>query len=211
MTRRACTAAATVATAALLAGCGDDTSSNVSASGTTAGGHAAGHDMSGMDMGGTTPSAASQKSHASTMQMKKLGTATKDGESVELDISEPVTFSVYEGDQLVKHAPRKDQNAHVMLLLSDAETGDRLPDATITLRITDAAGKVVSSGPQYPMIGMGMGIHYGDNVSLPKAGKYVAQLVVGPPRIGRHADTTDRWRTTTRMSIPFTWDGATTR
>jgi hypothetical protein len=208
MTRRACSALATVATAALLAGCGgDDTSSNVSASGTAVGGH----DMSGMDMGGTTPSAASQKSHASTMQMKKLGTATKNGEAVELDISEPVTFSVFEGEKLVKHAPRKDQNAHVMLLLSDAETGDRLPDATITLRITDAAGKVVSSGPQYPMIGMGMGIHYGDNVSLPKAGKYVAQLVVGPPRIGRHADTTDRWNTTTRMSIPFTWDGTTTR
>ncbi len=58
------------------------------------------------------------------------------------------------------------------------------------------------------MIGMGMGIHYGDNVTLPKPGKYVAQLVIGPPRIGRHSDVVDRWNTTTKASIPFTWKGA---
>jgi hypothetical protein len=201
-TRRAAAAALTVALAGGLAACGgDDSSSNVSASGTTASG-----DMAGMDMGGSGGGAG--KGAAETMQMRRLGSASAAGRKVELDVSAPVTFSVYEGEKLVKHAPTTGQNAHVMLLLSDAQTGDRLPDATITLRITDPSGKVVSSGPQYPMIGMGMGIHYGDNVTIPKSGKYVAQLVVGPPRIGRHADTTNRWNTTTRMSIPFTWDGA---
>jgi hypothetical protein len=203
-TRRAAAAALTLALAGGLAACGgDEDTSNVSATGTTAAG-----DMAGMDMGGSGGDAAGKQGAAETMEMRRLGSASAGERKVELDVSAPVTFSVYEGEKLVKHAPTKGQNAHVMLLLSDAQTGDRLPDATITLRITDAAGKVVSSGPQYPMIGMGMGIHYGDNVSLPKNGKYVARLVVGPPRIGRHADTTNRWNTTTRMSIPFTWDGA---
>lgn len=209
LARTSTTALAVAALALGAAGCGSDDggTAKVSASGTSASGQT-GHDMSSMDSG-ATPSRAQQEASASTMRMERLGATTAGEEKVELDASEPVTFSVYEGDRLVKHAPRKGENAHVMLTLSDAQSGDRLPDATITLRVTDEAGKVVSSGPQYPMIGMGMGIHYGDNVTLPKPGKYVAQLVIGPPRIGRHADVTDRWNTTTKASIPFTWKGAT--
>ncbi|WP_210495218.1 iron transporter [Patulibacter sp. SYSU D01012] len=203
-------AAAALALAGAVAGCGgSDDDGRVQASGTTAGAHA-GHDMEGMDMGGTTgapPSQADQQAHASTMQMRRLGTATAGDRKVELDVSDPTTFTVPEGGRFVTHRPRKGENAHVMLMLSDAETGDRLPDATITLRIVDAAGKVVSSGPQYPMIGMGMGLHYGDNVTIPKAGKYTAQLVVGPPMIGRHGDVAKRWTATTRAEIPFTWEG----
>ncbi|MEV4422961.1 iron transporter [Patulibacter sp. NPDC049589] len=208
LTRTSTTALAVVALALGAAGCGGDDagSSNVSASGTSASGQT-GHDMSSM-ASGSAPSQAQQEASASTMQMQRMGAATAGDEKVELDASDPVTFSVYEGDRLVKHAPREGENAHLMLTLSDAQSGDRLPDATITLRVTDEAGKVVSSGPQYPMIGMGMGIHYGDNVTLPKSGKYVAQLVIGPPRIGRHSDVTDRWNTTTKASIPFTWKGA---
>lgn len=210
LTRTSAVALAALALAAGVAGCGGNDSSDagaakVSASGTSASGQS-GQDMSSMSSG--TPSQAEQQADASTMKMRQLGSTSAGDEKVELDASEPVTFSVYEGDRLVKHAPRKGENAHVMLTLSDAQSGDRLPDATITLRITDEAGKVVSTGPQYPMIGMGMGIHYGDNVTLPKAGKYVAQLVIGPPRIGRHADVTDRWNTTTKATIPFTWKGA---
>jgi hypothetical protein len=205
--RTSAAALTTLALAAGVAGCGsnDDGGATVSASGTAASGHDA-HDMSSMSTG--APSQAEQRQVASSMEMQRLGEASAGDQKVELDVSEPVTFSVYEGDRLVKHAPRKGENAHMMLLLSDAQSGDRLPDSTITLRVTDEAGKVVSSGPQYPMIGMGMGIHYGDNVTLPKPGKYVAQLVIGPPRIGRHSDVVDRWNTTTKASIPFTWKGA---
>lgn len=208
ITRRSAAALAALALAAAATGCGgdDDATSNVSASGTSAAGATSSSEHSGHSgHGGSTDAAGGE---AATVRMQRLGSTSAGDQKVELDVSEPVTFSVYEGERLVKHAPRKGENAHVMLLLSDAQSGDRLPDATITLRITDEAGKVVSSGPQYPMIGMGMGIHYGDNVTIPKAGKYVAQLVIGPPRIGRHSDVTDRWNTTTRASIPFEWKGA---
>jgi len=200
--RRAAPALALLA-ALGLAACGgghDDHGATVSASGTTAA--ASGHDMSGHAMGGHGTTGGAEQ-----MRMTRLGTATAGDQRIELDVTDPTTFSVYEGDRLVRHAPRKGENAHVMLLLSDARSGDRLPDASITLRITDERGRVVSTGPQYPMIGMGMGIHYGDNVTIPKHGRYVAQLVIGPPRIGRHADVVDRWTGTTRTTIPFTWDG----
>lgn len=209
-TTRTTTAALAAALIALiLAGCGggEDAPAAVSASGTTAPGHD-GHDTSAA-AAGAAPSRADQEASASTTRMVRLGSVTAGDEKVELDAGEPVTFAVPEGEGLVRHAPRAGENAHVMLTLSDAETGDRLPDATITLRITDEAGKVVASGPQYPMIGMGMGIHYGDNVTLPRAGRYVAQLVIGPPRIGRHAEVADRWNGTRKASIPFVWKGAT--
>lgn len=204
ITRRSTAALAALTLAAAVTGCGgdDDATADVSASGTAAAGATAPSGHSGH--GGSADAAGDE---TTTMRMQRLGSATAGDQKVELDVSEPVTFAVYEGERPVTHAPRKGENAHVMLLLSDARSGDRLPDATITLRITDEAGKVVSSGPQYPMIGMGMGIHYGDNVTIPRAGKYVAQLVIGPPRIGRHSDVTDRWNTTTKASIPFEWKG----
>lgn len=208
ITRRSTAALAALALAAAVTGCGgdDDATSNVSASGTSATGATSSAEHSGHSEHGGSSDAAG--GGTATMRMQRLGSTTAGDQKVELDVSEPVTFSVHEGERLVEHAPRKGENAHVMLLLSDAQSGDRLPDSTITLRITDEVGKVVSSGPQYPMIGMGMGIHYGDNVTIPKAGKYVAQLVIGPPRIGRHSDVTDRWNTTTKASIPFEWKGA---
>jgi hypothetical protein len=214
-TRRATTlaAAAALALAAALAGCGGgDDDARVAASGTTAAGHGADHAGHGATAepaaGGAAPTKADQQAHAATMQMRRLGSATAGDRKIELDASDATTFTVPEGGRFVTHRPRKGENAHLMLMLSDIETGERLPDATITLRVLDAAGKVVSSGPQYPMFGMGMGMHYGDNVTIPKAGRYVAQLVVGPPMIGRHGDVAKRWTTTVRAEIPFTWEDA---
>jgi hypothetical protein len=210
-------AAATLALAGALTGCGgSDDDARVSASGTTAAaegdahtGHA-GHDATAEPAaGGAAPTKADQQAHAATMQMRRLGSATAGDRKIELDASDATTFTVPEGGRFVTHRPRKGENAHLMLMLSDVETGERLPDATITLRVVDAAGKVVSSGPQYPMFGMGMGMHYGDNVTIPQAGRYVAQLVVGPPMIGRHGDVAKRWTTTVRAEIPFTWEDET--
>ncbi|WP_022927374.1 iron transporter [Patulibacter americanus] len=204
-------AAATLALAGVLAGCGGgEDDARVSASGTTATAHGDGHADHGAtgEPAAAAPSKADQQAHAATMQMRRLGSATAGDRKIELDASDATTFTVPEGGRFVTHRPRKGENAHLMLMLSDVETGERLPDATITLRVVDAAGKVVSSGPQYPMFGMGMGMHYGDNVTIPKAGRYVAQLVVGPPMIGRHGDVAQRWTTTVRAEIPFTWEDA---
>jgi hypothetical protein len=205
--RRVSTTAALLVLAAGLGACGgDDAGTSVEGSGSaTTTAATGGHDgHAGSGHGGSDTTATGGDAHA----MTRLGETTAGDRKVELDVSAPVTFAVSEGERFVRHAPRKGENAHVMLVLTDAQSGDRLPDASITLRIVDAAGKVVASGPQYPMTGLGMGIHYGDNVAIPKAGKYVAQLVIGPPRIGRHSDVVDRWNETVRASIPFTWKGS---
>lgn len=183
-----------------VSGCGGGGSSvaSVQASGSTA---TTEHDMGSMSSG-------SQGAMAETMRMRKAAAATKGDMHVELDTMAPQTFEVSQGTRLIEHAPRKTDTAHLMVLLSDAQTSDRLPDATITAKITNAAGRVVYEGPQYPMIGMGMGLHYGDNVSLPASGRYTAELVVGPPAVGRHADTAKRWRHTVRFSLPFAWSAS---
>jgi hypothetical protein len=189
-----------------LAGCGGDSgsSSTVQASGSSSHSMDGMHGMEGMGAA-TTEGGAPRTAPVETMRMDKLGEATQGDETVELDGMAPVTFAVSEGTRLITHKPTAQDTAHLMVVLSDALTRDRLPDATITARIADGSGKVVYEGPQYPMIGMGMGLHYGDNVTLPGAGHYVATLVVGPPAIGRHADSTKRWNVTRRFSIPFDW------
>lgn len=182
-----------------IAGCGADDSSsssaNVKASGSTA---TTSDAMAGMSKtaGGSMPE---------TMRMQKVATATKGDMSVELDTMSPQTFEVSQGTRLLEHAPRKKDTAHLMVVLSDSQSHDRLPDATITAQIKNAKGRVIYQGPQYAMLGMGMGLHYGDNVPLPAAGHYTANLVVGPPAIGRHQDTANRWRHTVRFAMPFKW------
>ncbi len=46
-------------------------------------------------------------------------------------------FTVSEGDKQRKHPPAPGDNAHVMVLISDAESRDRLPDAAVTAQITE--------------------------------------------------------------------------
>lgn len=193
MSRRSLLAVAAASATLVAAGCGsDDQPTTVTATGSGSGG------MSGMSGHGGDAA-------AETMRMQKAGSVTKGDLSIELVTMAPVTFKVSQGTRLITHAPRPDDTAHLMVVLADAKTKDRLPDAAVTARITDARGRVVYTGPQYPMTGRGTGLHYGDNAPLPRAGKYVAELVVGPPAIGRHADTATRWRSTVRVAIPFTW------
>ncbi len=82
----------------------------------------------------------------------------------------------------------------------------RLPDATVTVRITGAAGTAFD-GPLYPMIGRGDGLHYGENIALSTPGDYTVQLVASPPKVGRHTDVEQAWSSTIRTSFAFSWDG----
>ncbi len=206
-----------VATALLLTACGsDDDASNVEASGTTTppaqttthgGDHAAadadhddesaGHDDHGADGG--------HGDHGD-MASLKLGEKTEGDIRVEVAaMKEAVEFTVSEGGEMRKHPPAPGDNAHVMVLVSDAESRDRLPDAAVTAQITGPGGIAVHNGPLYPMIGMGVGLHYGDNMKLPESGEYQATIVVGPPQIGRHPESVERYDQPVRLEVPFEW------
>jgi hypothetical protein len=140
------------------------------------------------------------------MSSIRLGSATADDLRVEVAaMKEPMAFTVSEGGKMRKHPPAPGDNAHVMVLVSDADSRDRLPDAAVTAQISGPAGVAVHNGPLYPMIGMGVGLHYGDNMKLPKAGKYTATIVVGPPQVGRHPDSAKRYEKPVKLRVPFEW------
>lgn len=140
------------------------------------------------------------------MASVKLGTKTEGDVRVEIAaMKEAVEFTAAEGGKQRKHPPAPGDNAHVMVLVSDAESRDRLPDAAVTAQITGPGGVAVHNGPLYPMIGMGVGLHYGDNMQLAKSGSYKATIVVGPPQVGRHPESVERYDKPVRLEVPFEW------
>lgn len=205
-----------VATALLLSGCGsDDDASNVEATGstapaaqtaTTAGGEHAGHDGAAADGHASHGDEAGGHGDHGEMASVKLGEKTAGHVRVEIAaMKEAVEFTAAEGGQQRKHPPAPGDNAHVMVLVSDAESRDRLPDAAVTAQITGPGGVAVHNGPLYPMIGMGVGLHYGDNMQLAKTGSYKAVIVVGPPQVGRHPESVERYDEPVKLEVPFEW------
>jgi len=127
--------------------------------------------------------------------------------AIELHAMPPELFYVSEGDDFRPQRPSPKDSAHLMVSLSDKASGVRLPEATVTIRITDATGATAFEGPLYPMVGRGMGLHYGENVQLADAGKYLVELVIGPPRVGRHQAVQNAWNKTTRIEQAIQFDG----
>lgn len=193
MRRTSLITGAAVALATLaITGCGDSKDSASSG----------GHDMTGMSMSDTSSTGATAMG-----DMTVIGSATKGGVKIGIETMAPETFYVANGSGEVKHAPKANDSVHLMVTLADAESGIRLPDASVTVALTGSDGRSSFDGPLYPMIGRGMGLHYGENVAFKAPGTYTLQLVTGPPRIGRHTDTADAWNTTIRQTMKIKWDG----
>lgn len=139
--------------------------------------------------------------------MKVLADSKQGDLDVELHAMPPETFYVSEGDGLRKQTPAPGDDVHLMVTVADAQSGVRLPDGTVTARITDAAGKTAFEGPLYPMVGRGMGLHYGENVDVGEKGAYTVTMTVGPPRIGRHSSVATAWNKTTKVVQKVRFDG----
>ena len=165
----------------------------------------------GSQQDGSAPAATAAASPMSMPGMATLAQSTSGDMLVGLEAMAPETFFVSEGTRLRRQSPGPDAEQHMMVTLTDRRSGIRLPDATVTLRLATAAGRTVYDGPLYPMIGRGMGMHYGENVPLPTSGTYTAHLVVGPPRIGRHMDSQTAWTRPVRLEQRFSWDGRAAR
>lgn len=171
-----------------LAGCGDDASgaSDRPDAEATADDMEA---MDGMDSGGGMGA-----------MMQVLDRTVDEGMRIELATSEPTTFTLFQGDQEREVTPQPDDSMHLMAVLADDETGERIPYAEVWATITDAQGDVVFDERMWPMLSQGMGTHYGINVALPTAGTYDVSVQVGPPQAARHPEYSDRW------TEPFTFE-----
>jgi uncharacterized protein involved in high-affinity Fe2+ transport len=140
--------------------------------------------------------------------MEILAVSETDDLRVELHAMAPELFYVSEGDRLRPQRPTQADDAHLMVTVADKASGVRLPDATVTVRLTDEGGATAFEGPLYPMVGRGMGLHYGENVDVEAAGVYDVLLTVGPPRVGRHRAVAKAWNRTTTIRQKVRYDGA---
>ena len=183
------------ATALGLTACGDDASSASGEPGSTASPSSDGMDGMSSEGGGMQA------------MMQVLDRTVNEGMRVEVATSEPTTFTVFQGDQSREVTPTDDDSVHLMAVLADDQTGERIPYSEVWATITDAQGEVVFDERMWPMISQGMGTHYGINVPLPGPGSYEVSVQVGPPQAARHPEYTDRWLEPFTFDTTLEWEG----
>jgi hypothetical protein len=136
--------------------------------------------------------------------IQPLGTAVWQGMKIQARLSTALPFVVFEGTSSRTVKPTKKQNAHLMVMLSDATTGMTIPYASVWATIRKN-GKVVYDERQWPMISRYMGAHYGNDVALPGSGTYKLTLVIGPPQAARHMEYAKVWLKPHRVTLTFHW------
>jgi Fe2+ transport protein len=172
------------------------TAANYSASGSSA--------MAGMNMGasgGTSTSVSAGGIKPVPTQL--LGSTEWQGMKISAEATTPVPFVVYNGNstQLVK--PGK-ASFHLMVMLSDAQTGVAIPYSTVWATISKN-DKIIFDERQWPMISKYMGPHYGNDVTVPGAGNYQLSLLVSPPVSARHVEYQNVWLKPHRVNFTFNW------
>jgi hypothetical protein len=171
----------------------------------------------GGDDGGTTLTVADESGGMTmgggqsmpSMQMRELFSTKWQGMRIAAAFMQPpVAFSVWNGTRQVVVKPKPTDNLHFMIVLSDSETGERVPYASVQATITDDRGRLVYSSRQWPMLSRSMGMHYGNDLSLPRPGSYHLKLVVGPPAVGRHPEYQNVWLAPHVVDESFDWSGS---
>ena len=201
-------AAAMIAFATLLAGCASaDKNLTVPSSSTaTAASSDGSSGMSGMSMGSGSGSSAGAVSvnGVKAVPTQLLGSALWQGMKISVEATTPLPFVIYNGtsEQMVKAGPKT--SFHLMVMLSDAQTGVAIPYASVwaTIRQKD---KTYYDARQWPMISRYMGPHYGNDVSVPGAGDYQMSLLVSPPVSARHVEYQNVWLHPHRVNFTFHW------
>lgn len=154
-------------------------------------------DMSGMDAGAMT----------SMAPMTSIGSQEWQGMDVEVAVTAPTTFTLFQGVDRQEVPAKPDDNFHLMAVLSDGESGERIPYADLWVTFTSSSGGVVFDERLWPMLSRAMGTHYGINVELPEPGTYAITLQVGAPQGARHPEYADRWLQATSMEFEYSWNG----
>jgi Fe2+ transport protein len=138
------------------------------------------------------------------MAMVPLGHADWDGMEIQARTSAPATFELFDGStQTLVHPTGKD-SFHLMVTLSDAETGYAIPYSSVWATVRKS-GKVVFDERLWPMISRYMGPHYGNNVDLPMRGTYQLTLLVSPPVAARHLEYKGLWLKPHKVTMTFRW------
>jgi Fe2+ transport protein len=195
-----------VAAAALLtAACGSSGESVTTvAPGSTVSGSASAMPGMAMSSGQATQSKAMSVDGIKPIPTRTLAAATWQGMKITARETTAAPFVIYDGsrEQMVK--PGRRTSFHLVVMLSDAQTGVAIPYASVWATIRKA-GKIVYDERQWPMISRYMGPHYGNNVTLPGAGTYQLGLLVSPPVSARHIEYQKVWLKPHRVTLSFRW------
>jgi uncharacterized protein involved in high-affinity Fe2+ transport len=158
---------------------------------------------SGMNMGTSATSGASAGG-IKPVPMQQLGVADWQGMKITADAMTPVPFIVYNGTASQEIKPAKNTSFHLMVQLSDAQTGVAIPYASVWATVTKGSAMPFDNR-LWPMISRYMGPHYGDDVSLPGAGTYKLTLLVSPPVSARHVEYQNVWLKPHQVTFTFHW------
>ncbi|MCL4239800.1 MAG: iron transporter [Dehalococcoidia bacterium] len=141
------------------------------------------------------------------MQMTPLDETTWEGMVIQLATAPPATHSVFQGDAQGMITPTAEDSIHLMAVLADEETSERIPYANVWVTVKDQDGTVLFDERMWPMLSQSMGMHYGINVPLPGLGQYKVSLLVGPPQAARHPEYMERWLESFTFETTFEWGG----
>jgi uncharacterized protein involved in high-affinity Fe2+ transport len=153
-----------------------------------------------------------------TMSMTPIGQANWEGMLIKPVATAPLPFVIVNTNpntgnltqQLV--SPTKKTSFHLMVALNDASTGYAIPYSSVWATISKGSspsGSIVLDERLWPMVSRYMGPHYGDDVTLPRAGTYRLTLLVSPPAAARHIEYKGLWLKPHRVSFVFHWQPKT--
>lgn len=141
------------------------------------------------------------------MMMETVASESWDGMRVELAATGPTTFTLFQGGENTQVAPTEDDSVHLMAVLADEQSGERIPYADVWVTLRDSEEAIVFDERLWPMLSRAMGTHYGINVPLPEPGTYTVDLQVGAPQGARHPEYSDRWLEPTTFTMTYAWAG----
>jgi uncharacterized protein involved in high-affinity Fe2+ transport len=188
---------------AMAAGCDATKPTTAASTSSTMSSATSSSSMSGM-------SGASAKGAAMpvAMPIMPLASTTWEGMKIEARAMAPVPFVVVTGTSEKVVRPSDGDDMHLMVMLTDAETGVDIPYATVWATVRQGL-KIVYDNRQWPMLSRYMGAHYGNDVALPGPGTYNLSLLIGPPQSARHMEYAKVWLEPHRVDMTFKWPGTT--
>jgi hypothetical protein len=193
--RRFLVTGSALATAALSAGCtGDGTGDDPTTESTT----------QPTTTGSDRPDSVYVQSFEERMAMQ--GTATVGEYTVALLFTVPHTFWTLTGRDRSKTTKTDDDSLHLMAVVWNDETDTVLPEAGLSVEITDDSGDLVSQEVIYPMLSQPMGFHYGGNFGLAGDGTYTVNVSIGGISARTTGDFEGRFQSTetAAMDLEFT-------
>lgn len=206
-------ASALIALTLLAGACGDDDPSEDAAPTVSSADDTMSDDMGDMDMTEGSSDMAMDDADSMgdmgdmAMMMQTVASESWDGMRIELAAMAPTTFTLFQGVDETLVEPDERDSVHLMAVLADEQSGERIPYADVWVTLRDSDGSIVFDERMWPMLSRAMGTHYGINVALPGAGTYDVELQVGAPQGARHPEYADRWLEATSLTMTYSWDG----